>query len=159
MIMKGSKDFAKQSTNKCQKLLSKIIPVTQSGRFCQSLGNTFQSHRSTCSCIYLQITTFWIFFGNSIHRYPQPFLRNPLPTWGLADAHTSVLAGCFHFTLPNSCCPFFLAKARLVPVGVGDTFFRHCPMQFRGNFLKIPRMVFAWWLQRCTGSKFLLHCK
>ena len=69
MIMKGSKDFAKQSTNKCQKLLSKIIPVTQSGRFCQSLGNTFQSRRSTCSCIYLQTTTFWIFFGNSIHSF------------------------------------------------------------------------------------------
>ena len=41
--MKGSKDFAKQSTNKCQKLLSKIIPVTQSGRFSQSLGKCFSS--------------------------------------------------------------------------------------------------------------------
>ena len=116
MIMKGSKELAKQSTNKCQKLLSKNIPVTQSGRFCQSLGNTFQSHRSTCSCIYLQTTTFWII---SRQFHPQLFLRNPLPTWDLADAHTSVLAGCFHFTLPNSCCPFFLAKARLVPVGPG----------------------------------------
>ena len=73
---------------------------TQSGRFSQSLGNPVDG------------TAFWMILTIS-----SKVSRNPLPTWSLPDARTSVLAGCFHFTLPHSCCPFFLEKVCLVANG------------------------------------------
>ena len=86
---------------------SEHIPVTHIQL--KSLGNNFQSHCS-CNCIHLHAIAFWISFDNS-----SKVLRNPLPTWSLADACTSVLAGCFHFTLPHGCCLFFFTKACLSP--------------------------------------------
>ena len=88
---------------------SKHVPVTQIQ--VKSLGNNFQSHCS-CNCINLHAIAFWISFDNS-----SKVLKNPLPTWSLPDARTSVLAGCFHFTLSHSCCPFFLEKVCLVANG------------------------------------------
>ena len=91
------------------RLLYKNSPVTQIQ--VKSLGNNFQSHCS-CNYIHLHAIAFWISFDNS-----SKVLRNPLPTWSLPDARTSVLAGCFHFTLPHGCCLFFFAKVCLVVNG------------------------------------------
>ena len=63
-------------------------------------------HPSTCYCI-----------SDDFVAIPSTALRNLLPTWSLADACTSVLAGCFHFTLPHGCCLFFFAKVCLVANG------------------------------------------
>ena len=50
-------------------------------------------------------------FDNFIHSLVKSF-ANMKSAWC-----TSVLAGCFHFTLPHRCCPFFLEKVCLVANG------------------------------------------
>ena len=69
-----------------------------------------ESLQSTASIYML------LHFGYHLTIHPK-VLRNPLPTWSLPDAYTSILAGCFHFTLPHSCCPFFFKKVCLVANG------------------------------------------
>ena len=69
-----------------------------------------ESLQSTAS-IYIRATNFWMLL--TIHRQ----LCEILCQWSLPDAYTSILAGCFHFTLPHHCCPFFFEKVCLVANG------------------------------------------
>ena len=130
---------------------SKHVPVTQIQ--VKSLGNNFQSHCS-CNCIHLHAIAFWTSFDNS-----SKVLRNPLPTWSLPDACTSVLAGCFHFTLSHSCCPFFFAKVCLVA---------NCPWYILSAFSQCNFKAMPWQissngacmvilLSECFTSKLLFH--
>ena len=114
---------------------SEHIPVTQIQL--KSLANNFQSHCS-CSCsIYMLLH-----FGYVWQFHPQLFLRNPLPTWSLPDARTSVLAGCFHFTLPHSCCPFFLEKVCLVT---------NCPWSILSAFSQCDLRAISWQTSSNSG--------
>ena len=88
-------------------------------------------------------------------------LWNPLPTWSLPDARTSVLAGCFHFTLPHRCCPFFFEKVCLVA---------NCPWYILSAFSQCNFKAISWrissdscmvitkWNYHLQIAVSLLHC-
>ena len=84
---------------------------------------------------------------------------NPLPIWSLPDARTSVLAGCFHFTLSHSCCPFFFAKVCLVASGLGYILSSFLQCNFRAiswqtssngdcqvDVYVTPKLLFHWFI-------------
>ena len=117
-------------------------------------GTTFRVIAVSCNYIHLHAITFWISFDNSSKES-----RNPLPTWSLPDACTSVLARCFHFTLSHSCCPFFFEKVCLVANGPRYILsaFSQCNLKAISWQISTNGACMVILLSECITPKLLFH--